>query len=157
MRRSFHMLAGSERRHHCRKCSLSDCNLGWKLGLELTQKADHMFWGRFSEFWYQASGEPRSHKVVPGVKVVWMFGHFSFCHPPSSMLLLRSVSFSLLWTAIFSSIVFEANSSFFLYDPRFVSTSLSLSGSFKDMESRKAELRRINAFLGSRSEQTLKV
>ena len=35
-------------------------------GLLLTQKADHMFWGRFSEFWYQASGEPRSQRVVPG-------------------------------------------------------------------------------------------
>ena len=59
------MLAGSERRHHWSKCSLSDCKQEERVGM-LTQKADHMFWGRFSEFWYQASGEPRSHRVVPG-------------------------------------------------------------------------------------------
>ena len=51
--------------------------------LALTQKADHMFWGRFSEFWYQASGEPRSHRVVPGDQVghhldVRLLGLFHF-------------------------------------------------------------------------------
>ena len=74
---------------------------------KLTQKADHMFWGRFSEFWYQASGEARSHRVVPGEKVahhlnVWFYSDFSFSEPPSSMLLLRSVSFILLLAPILS-------------------------------------------------------
>ena len=32
---------------------------------ELTHKADHILLGKFSEFWYQASGEPYSQKVAP--------------------------------------------------------------------------------------------
>ena len=112
----------------------------------LTQKADHMFWGRFSEFWYQASGEPRSQRVVPGnhfktkshvINSSTIFDAFGVLHP-----LFDPKYLSFLFVFCFPDSSRLSGLSF--WRPAFVSISLRM---FKDMNW-KAALSRINAFAG---------